>query len=508
MSKYEGNNRRIAKNTLFLYLRMGVSMIISLYTARIVLSTLGDVDYGIFNVVTGCVAMFTFLNGALSGSASRFLTFELGVGNSERLRKTFSATLIVHLLLAVIIVLLCETIGLWFLDNKLIIPADRMYAAQWAYQISILMIIVSLIQVPFGALIIAHEKMGIYAYLSFLDIGMRLGLIFLLAYIPGDKLILWSVLLLIVNIIYTGIYIIYSNIKFKESHFIFHRETSLYKRLLSYAWWDLIGNISGMLQGQGINMVLNMFFGPIVNAARGISYQVQGALNQFASNFTLASKPQIIKLYATNQIKEMMRLVEQSGCIAFYLSWIFTLPLALELKYVLHLWLGSYPEYTISFTLITLIMGLVVSLKSSRVSAIHATGQIKLSNITVGVILCSAFPLAYLALKLGLGPDYALIISVVVTFLSEIVAIFILRKYIEFSIIGYFLHVYLRCLGVAILSSLLPLLVYMHMTEGFLRLVVITLVSILSVSICVYFLGIDDHVRQTINSTIRAKLKH
>ena len=507
MSEQIGSNKRIAKNTIFLYLRMGVSMIISLFTARIVLSTLGDVDYGIFNVVTGCVAMFTFLNGALSGSASRFLTYELGAGNAQRLRNTFSATLVVHVLLAVVIVILCETIGLWFLEKKLIIPPDRMYGARCAYQISILMIVVSLIQVPFGALIIAHEKMDIYAYMSFFDIGIRLALIYFLQLIPGDKLILWSWMLLIVTILYTGIYVIYSLRHFSEAHFKFHRETPLYKRLLSYAWWDLIGNISGMLQGQGINMLLNMFFGPIVNAARGISYQVQGTLNQFASNFTLASKPQIIKLYAAGQIKEMMRLVALSGCIAFYLSWLFTLPLSLELKYVLGLWLGTYPDYTISFTLITLMMGLVVSIKSSRVSAIHATGQIKLTNITVGLILCSAFPLAYVALKLGYGPDSALIVSVVMTFLAELVAIFVLRKYIVFSVVEYFMNVYMRCFAVAAVSTILPWIIHEHMPEGFLRLVVVTAVSVVCVAITVFLIGIDKQTRNSVIATLRGKLK-
>lgn len=506
MAEAIGRNRRIAKNTIYLYIRMGVSMIISLYTARIVLSTLGDVDYGIFNVVTGCVAMFTFLNGALSGSASRFLTYEIGVGSKERLRKTFSATLIVHLMLALIIVLLCETIGLWFLENKLIIPEDRMGSALWAYQISILMIVVSLVQVPYGALIIAHEKMDIYAYMSFFDIGCRLALIFLLELIPGDKIIIWSWMLLIVNILYTSLYIAYAKRHFIESKFKLHREAPLYNRLLSYAWWDLFGNISGMLQGQGINMLLNMFFGPVVNAARGISYQVQGALSQFSSNFTLASKPQIIKLFAAGQIDEMMKLVKLSGCVAFYLSWFFTLPLALELKYVLSLWLGAYPDNTISFTLITLLMGLILSIKSSRVSAIHATGNIKLTNISVGLILCSSFPLVYLALKLGYGPDSALILSLMVTILAELVAVLVLRKYIVFSISDYFIKVYLRCLLVATISAIIPVVIHNNMSEGLLRFVLVVLSSIISTTICVLYVGVDKAIRKQIWHKIKSVL--
>lgn len=506
MADFDGSNKRIAKNTVYLYIRMGVSMIISLYTSRIVLSTLGDVDYGIFNVVGGCVAIFTFLNGALSGSASRFLTFELGTGNLERLKKTFSATLVVHLMLAIVIVILCETVGLWLLDEKLIIPSDRMDSAHYAYQISILMIVVSLIQVPYGALIIAHEKMDIYAYLSFFDIGCRLAMIYLLEIIPGDKLVIWAWMLLIVSVLYASMYIAYANRHFAESKLLLHRETPLYTRLLSYAWWDLIGNISGMLQGQGINMVLNMFFGPVVNAARGISYQVQGTLNQFASNFTLASKPQIIKLYAAGRIQEMMRLVYLSACIAFYLSWFFTLPLSLELKYILRLWLGSYPDYTVSFTLITLLMGLLVSLKSSRVSAIHATGNIKLTNITVGLILCSAFPLAYIALKMGYGPDSALIVSLVVTAIAEVAAIFILKRYIQLSVTQFLVQVYLRCFLIAALSAVLPMIVFLRLDEGFMRLVLVTLTSSVSTILFVLWLGIDQNTRKRLFEAVKNRL--
>lgn len=507
MGEYESSNKRIARNTLMLYIRMGVSMIISLYTARVVLSTLGDINFGIFNVVSGCVAIFTFLNGALSGSASRYLTYELGRNDFRQLAKTFSATLVVHVALALVLTVLCETIGLWLLESKLIIPADRMSAARWAYQISIIMMVVSIIQVPYGAIVIAREKMDVYAYLSILDIVLRLLLVYLLQILPGDKLILWSILVLFVSVVYTGIYIIYSYRKFPETHIKFHKETPLYKRLLSYAWWDLIGNVSGMLQGQGVNMLLNLFFGPVVNAARAISYQIQGTLTQFSNNFMLASRPQIIKLYAANKIEEMMYLVKRSSCLAFYLSWILTLPLSLELETVLKLWLGSYPEYTVSFTLLTLILGLVLSIKSARVAAIHATGKIKLTNIVVGIILCMVFPVAYILLKKGLSPNAVIIATIIVTLISEVVAIIILRKYIVFSVTQYFVYVYGRCFVVAILSCIIPIVVRYNMDNDILRFTCVCVSSIISVAIVVYIIGIDKTTRQSINQVLKRFVK-
>lgn len=501
MAAYEGNNRRIARNTLMLYLRMGASMLVSLYTARIVLGTLGEVDYGILNVVTGCVAIFTFLNGALSGSTSSFLTFELGRGDTEQLKRTFSATIVLHLLLALAIIILSETVGLWLLTQKLVIPAERMSAAHWAYQIGIISMVVDIIKVPYGAAIIAHEKMDIYAYLSLFDVGAKLLLAFLIQAIGGDKMIIWAMMTMVVGIVYTVIYVIYCNKQFEEARNIkFHKDKPLYKQLFLYSWWDLIGNISGMLQGQGINILLNMFFGPIMNTARAISYQVQGALTQFANNFMLASRPQIIKLYAANKIEEMMKLVYRSSCMAFYLSFVMTLPLCLELKYVLDIWLGEYPAETIPFTMLILVNGLIVNIKSSRVAAIHATRHIKLTNITVGIILCSVFPIAYILLRMGFAVSSVFITLIATTFLAEVMAVFVLRKYIKFSVASYWIQVYGRCILVVACSILPVYAVHAAMTEGFVRLIAVSATSLVVVSIFVYTLGVDRETRTALNN--------
>lgn len=504
MSTYEGNNRRIARNTLMLYLRMGASMLVSLYTARIVLGTLGEVDYGILNVVTGCVAIFTFLNGALSGSTSRFLTYELGQGNIEQLKRTFSATIVIHLLLALAIIILSETVGLWMLTQKLVIPADRMTAAHWAYQIGILSMVISIIQVPYGAAIIAHEKMDIYAYMSLFDVGAKLLLAFLIQVIGGDKMIIWAVMTMIVGVLYTIVYIIYCNKQFDEARNIrFHNDKPLYKQLFSYSWWDLIGQISVMLQGQGINILLNMFFGPIVNTARAISYQVQGALTQFANNFMLASRPQIIKLYAADKIDEMMRLVYLSSCMAFYLSFVLTLPLCLELRYVLNLWLGEYPAETIPFTMLILVNSLIVNIKSSRVAAIHATGHIKLTNITVGIILCSIFPVAYVLLRMGFDATSVFVALIAITFIAEVVAVFVLRRYVKFSVAQYWIQVYGRCALVAALSYLPVYAVHDAMEEGFVRLIAVCATSVIVVGTFIYTIGINKETRASLNNFIK-----
>lgn len=501
-----GSNKRIAKNTLLLYVRMGITMLISLYTSRIVLQVLGVNDYGIYSVVGGITAMFTFINGSLSGATSRFLTYELGTGNMNQLNKTFSAAIVNHFILALIILLLCETIGLWFLAYKLVIPAERMFAAHWLYQFSVFSTILGIMQVPFGALIMAHEKMGVYAYLSIVEVTLKLLLVFTLPIIPMDKLIFWSLGGTCISFLYTIFNYIYCLRHFEESHYRFHKDIILYKQMFSYSFWDFLGNMSTLAQGQGLNMLLNIFFGPAVNAARGIAMTVQGAVVQFSSNFVIASKPQIIKLYAEGNIKEMMSLVYNTSSLSYYLLFVFVLPLCLELDYVLYLWLGSYPEETVIFTILILINSLVWSIKSSRVTALHATGKIKLSNVTVGVILCLTFPISYIFLKNGYSASSVFTITIVMTLLAEFVACFVLRLYIKFSLIDYFINVYGRALLVSALSFILPYMVHSYMDRGFLRLVVVCVISFISVCFFAYYLGFRYEVRSSVRNYIKSKL--
>lgn len=509
MADFENTNKRIAKNTVFLYTRMAITMLLSLYTTKIVLNTLGVDNFGIFNIVSGCVTMFTFINGALGASAGRFITFELGRKDMVALNKTFNASIIVHLVLALIIVILSETVGLWILDDKLIIPDNRMFAAKFSYQISILIVVINIMQVPFGALIVAHEKFGVFAFLALLDILMRLLLIFLLKILPGDKLILWSIMVMGSSLVYAVFNVIYCRKNFSETRIRPHKETKLYKKMLSFSSWNLVSGVSGMLQNQGLSIILNMFYGPTVIAARGVAYQVQGVLSQFSGNFTAATNPQIVKLYAAGELNKMTSLFYFSGCLAFYLSWIITLPLCLELKFVLHLWLGSYPHYTESFTILTLILGLVYSIKTSRTAVISATGKLKAINLSVCTILCLSFPIGYFCLWIGFAPYCIIIISIILTVIGEFVASIILDKYLkesDYSVKSYWRHVYGKCTIIAIVSSILPLFFHLWLREGVVRIVIVSIMSFCTVAFSVYYLGFSVENRHFFISFIRNKL--
>lgn len=502
----QADNQRIYKNTLLLYIRMGISMLISLYTSRVVLQVLGEEDYGIMAVVGGITSLFTFMNGALSEASSRFITFELGKNNLTSLKRIFNAAFINHLILSFIILILCETVGLWFLHHKLVIPEIRMSAAMAVYQFSIIATCLGIILVPFSTLIMAHEKMGVYAYLSIFDVLLKLILVITLQYINYDKLIFWAAGGLFTSMLYQAFNIFYCRKNFIEAHFEFHKEKKLYLQMFSYSFWDFLGSLSSLAQGQGLNMLLNMFFGPIVNAARGIAMTIQGAIVQFSSNFVIASKPQIIKLYAEGSIQEMMRLVYQTSNLSYFLLYLFALPLCLELDYVLTLWLGEYPDYTVIFAILIITNSLTWSIKSSRVTVLHATGQIKLSNLTVGVILCLTLPVSYIFLKLGYSPISVFVITIVMTLLAELVACFVLKKYLDYSIKDYLLQVYGRCILVSILSFPIPFLIHWFMPYGFIRLCLVTLASTFSLGLFSYYLGFPKEVRDKAFAIIKNRI--
>lgn len=501
------DNRRIYKNTIMLYVRMGVSMLISLYTSRIVLQVLGEEDYGVMAVVGGITSLFTFMNGALSEATSRFLTFELGRNDIISLKKIFNAAFVNHLLLSLIILLLCETVGLWFFYHKLVIPEVRMFAAFSVYQFSIIGTCVGIILVPFNSLIMAHEKMGVYAYLSIFDVVLKLILVIILQYINYDKLIFWAAGGLFTTMLYQFFNIIYCRRHFIEVRFEFQRDKKLYSQMFSYSFWDFLGSLSSLSQGQGLNMLLNIFFGPSVNAARGIAMTVQGAIVQFSSNFVVASKPQIIKLYAEGNIKEMMYLVYQTSNFSYYLLFLFALPLCIELDYVLTLWLGEYPDYTVPFAILIIINSLTWSIKSSRVTALHATGHIKLSNLTVGVILCLTLPVSYIFLKQGYSPISVFVITIIMTLFAEIVACFVLKRYLDYSVKDYLIQVYGRCLLVSFLSFPIPFVIHLIMPYGFLRLMIVVLASSISLCLFVYYCGFSKNIRDKVSALIKKKIR-
>ena len=383
------NNKRIAKNAMMMYIRMLLTMAVTLYTSRVVLNALGVNDYGIYNVVGGVVTMFSFLKGTLTSGTQRFLTFELGRKDFNRLQKTFSATLVIHFFLAILILILAETIGLWFLDYKMNIPPDRMYAAQWCYQFSI-------------ACIIAHERMNIYAYVSIIDVVLKLLIVYLLVVINTDKLILYSLLVFLVNLVVIGIYILYCRKKYPECAFIIVRDKALYKPILVFSGWNMMSMFGYLLSSQGVNILLNIFFYPAINAARAIAYQINSALTSFVNNFQIAVTPQVVKLYADDQQESMKNLLYKNSKYGFSLLWLLSLPVLLEINKILVLWLKEVPSETMIMARLVIIQSLFYTFNRPFDIAIEAVGRMKEVNLFTGPMQIMVLPVSYLLLKIGL----------------------------------------------------------------------------------------------------------
>ena len=501
------DNKRIAKNTMFLYFRMFLIMGVYLYTSRIILATLGVEDFGIYNVVGGVVTMFSFLNGSLGGATSRYITFELGRKDYEKLNKIFNVALLTHIFIGLVIVILSETIGLWFLCEKMIIPEERFNAAYWVFQISILSSIASLIQVPFNATIIAHENMKIYAYVGIIEAILKLVVVYMLAYSPFDTLIYYAILLCLINVGIVSFYRLYCIRLYPESQIRLCKQLALYKDMFKFAGSDLIGNVSVLAQGQGLNLLLNIFFGPVVNAARAIAYQVQGAITQFGNNFMTAVRPQIIKLYAQGEIKEMFRLVYLSSNFSYYLMWLMIFPICLEADYILTLWLGEYPNHSVSFLILVFILCLIQTLKTPRTIVLHATGKLFLANVVIGTLLCCAFPLAYVFLKMGGEPESVFWAANITLLLSEFISVFIVRKYVEYNIADYLLNVHGRCAIVTVVSLILPYFLYdRYMEPSFVRLILTCCLSTISIVATVWCIGMNKDMRQKTVTFIKSKI--
>ena len=349
------NNKRIAKNTLLLYVRMLFTIIVGLYTSRIVLNTLGVNDYGLYNVVGGIVSMLGFLNSAMTAASQRFISFELGKQNKQKLEEVFSTSVTIHIIIACIIFITAETIGLWFLNTHMNIATSRMTAANWVYQCSIFTFMISVISVPYNACIVAHEHMKTFAYISIIEVSLKLAIVYLLLILSFDKLIIYAVLLLCVSLIIRMIYGIYCKKKFEECTYRFHFNKKLFLEMFSFAGWSIIGNLGFSLKDQGSNVVLNLFCGTAINAARGVALQVNGIISNFSNNFLMALNPQITKQYATGDIPKSIQLV-YAGCrYSFYLLSIISIPVMVNLDYILSLWLGIVPPYTKEFLFLTLI---------------------------------------------------------------------------------------------------------------------------------------------------------
>lgn len=504
----ESDNKRIAKNTIFLYIRSFLMMAIGLFSSRVILQALGVDDYGLYGAIGSIVAMFTVINGTLAVGTSRFLTFELGRGDKEQLKKTFNASLVMHIAVAVLLFVLMETIGLWFVNSKMSIPHGREFAANVVYQLSILSCMFSLTQVPYGATIIAHEKMDIYAYVGLSEVCFKLALIFLLLYVPfGDNLIAYAIIMASWSIGLQVFYRLYCYKRFEETHLSFCRDKKVYKGMLSYSLWDAVGQFCATGNSQGINILINVFFGVTVNAARSVAYQVENAVNQLATNFTTSVNPQIVKSYARQDRKRFFQLIYEAGKYSYFLMFLIAFPILLEADYILHLWLVKVPEYTTLFLRFVICISLFRMFSRSVINGVHATGNVKVLNLTSGVYSAGTFiPMVYIAFKIGLPVWSCFVIQAFNASICTMLEVRALYKQVRFNVFDYFRKVYVHSIVVTAVAAITPFIVVQLMEQGFIRLIVTTAISILSTLVCIYIIGIDKSMRMKVNETIFKKI--
>lgn len=507
MTDLSANNNRIAKNTLLLYFRMLFLMAVSLYTSRVVLNALGVTDYGIYNVVGGVVAMFSIISGSLSASISRFITFELGRGDKNRLKRVFSSAVTIQFLLAGIIIILAEAAGVWFLNVKMNIPAERMAASNWVFQFSIITFAVNLISVPYNATIIANEKMSAFAYISILEAVGKLAIAFLITVSPIDRLIFYSVLMCAVALMIRFTYGIYCRRHFEECTYRFIWDKDLLKRMFGFAGWNFIGATSAVLRDQGSNIVINLFCGPTVNAARGVAYQVNGAIQGFVSNFMTALNPQITKSYASGDRGYMMTLIYQGARLSFYMLLLLSLPVIINTHYILVLWLKIVPEHTVLFIQLVLVFAMSESISNPLITAMLATGNIRNYQIVVGGLQMMNLPVSYVLLRMGMFPEVVMVVAIVISQCCLATRLYMLRGMIGVSARKYLRHVYLNVLAVTLLSAVVPVIVSRNISEGFINFILLCLLSLVCSSLVIYYIGCNRQERQFIASKVKA-LKH
>lgn len=500
------NNKRIAKNTLLLYFRMFLTMGVSLYTSRIVLNTLGVMDFGIYNVVGGVVMMFSFMNSSMISATQRFLSFEIGKNDTKQLKKIFWMSINIHAIIAVVIFILAETIGLWFLNSKLIIPVERIEAANWVYQFSVFSFMFTIMGVPYDAMIIARERMNVYAYISIVEVILKLIIVLTLVWIGYDKLKLYSFFVFFVSVVVWVFYKTYCNRNFKESYYVLFWDKKLYKTLMSYAGWNLFGNIASVGMGQGVNILLNLFFGPVVNAARGIAYQVNGVVNGFVGNFQMAMNPQIYKSYAADDMQYMQQLIFQGSKYSFFLLFFISLPIVMETETILGWWLKNVPEYTVIFCRLVLVNTLIDCISGPLMVAAQATGKIKVYQSAIGGLLLLILPISYVLLRLDFAPQVTLYVSIIISVLALFSRLLILKSLIQISIKKFLKEVVFTAVIVAILSSIPPFFVIITNEEGFFRFVTVGIISVFCSAISIYFYGLKKEERMFINQIIFKKL--
>lgn len=486
---------------------MLLTMAVTLYTSRIVLNTLGIEDFGIYNVVAGFVAMLGFLNNSMAVATQRFLSFEIGKKDHAQLSRVFSMSMSIHFLIAIVILLLAETVGLWFVKTQLTIPSERLIAAQWVYHFSIFAFIVNVVSVPYNAIIIAHERMNVFAWVSIIDVSLKLLIVFMLQWFGFDKLILYAVLMFIVSLIIRIIYGSYCSRNFAESKYRFYWDKPLFKTIMSFAGWSLWGSASSVLHSQGVNILLNIFFGPAINAARGIAFQVRGAVNSFVYNFQIAMNPQIIKSYATNDLKYMHQLIYQGAKYSFFLLFALSLPILFETEMILQAWLKIVPDHTVIFTQLVVINILIDSVSGPLMTGAQASGKIKVYQALVGSLLLLNLPASYLFLKLNYPPEVTIYISILISIVALFVRLLILQRLISISIKDFLKQVILKSLIVSLIATVLSLFIQTFFQNSFFSSVAMIIIAFTTSVITLYTLGLNTKEKEYLQLMLKKYYK-
>lgn len=494
------SNKRIVKNTVLLYIRMTIILLISLYSSRILLKILGVEDYGIYNIIGGVVVLFSFLNNAMVNATQRYLNFSIGKGNENHVHKVFCVSMIVHFSIAGLVLLLAETIGLWFVNSQLNIPFERMHAANYVYQLSIAVTCINIIKVPYNAVIIAYEKMAFFAYISIVEAVLKLVIIFLLIITPFDNLMRYSLYLFVISVFVLVVYWIYCRKNYKVCRFIWMREVSLYKEMIQFAGWYLFGGIAVVGTRQGINILLNVFCGVALNAAVGVANQVKNAIYSFITSFQTATNPQLVQLYATGASEQFFELISRATKFSFFLFFIISFPVILVCEELLDIWLVVVPPYTVVFTQLTIISTFVDVVSAPLCTAMGATGRIKTYQLIVSFILLLDLPLSLYILRMGASPVYVYVINILVAIWTLIFRIvFILRK-MNFGIRIYLKNALMPCLFVLLLSLPVPV-TYNYICNS--MWLFSLFLSIFFSCLSIYFVGLSKDEKKIVSLKIK-----
>ena len=483
-------NKRIAKNAAALYFRMIISMVVGIYTSRVILQALGVEDYGIYNVVGGFVSMFSLISSSLNVAVGRFLTYELGSGNRKRLRIVFSTSFFVMLGLSVIVIILTETVGLWYMFNKLVIPYERFYTALWCFQLSVASFIISLIVSPYSSAIISHEDMGIYAYLSIFDVFCKLGICYVVMSSRIDHLLCYAILLFIVGIISQIINVIYCRKQYEECTLHITFDMDLFLKMFAFSGWNFIGSSAAILRLQGATLLLNAFGGPIVNTANGIANTISNILSNFIGNFTQAFNPQIIKQYSSKDYESLMKLIIFGSKYSYYMMFVLALPILLNTEFILDLWLGTVPLYTVTFTRWILVMLLIDSLTRPLITLKLANSNIRNYQIIVGGTILLMLPISYIGLSFGMPVTFVAIVNTLISFIVLFLRIYMVRgDFSGWSSVSFLTKVVMNVSFVSVVSCIIPFASHYCLNEGWSNFIITTILSITCSCLCIFIIG-------------------